>query len=356
MNLKTVLNKIQKSLRKENAGILIENSIDTFYLSTFPSTYSKIFISSTNIYFITDNRYKLEAEKKLPPFFTLKIQTNGFLSLLQKLIKKEKIKSLLIDSSFMTVQQHQLLSENLNIPLLSVSRPIDEYKIQKSYEEISKIKQAQHIADQAFLDTMTIIRPGISEKDIKIELEYQFTKAGADTIAFDTIVATGPNSAIPHAHVSDRKIQNKDIVLIDFGARFMGYNSDTTRTLHVGKPTALFKKRYNIIKNLVELCEEKAQTKMKAADLDIFAREHLKKQKLSRYFTHSLGHGVGLEIHEKPFLNYKSQDMLLSNMVFTIEPGIYFKNWGGIRIEDMMILKKSSSQVLTKLTKDLIIL
>ena len=356
MNLKKIINKIQKSLQKENAGILIENPIDTFYLSNFPSTYSKIFISSKNIYFITDNRYKLEAEKKLSPFFILEIQTKNFLSLLQKLIKREKIKSLLIDSSFMTVQEHQILSENLSIPLLPVSRPIDEYKTKKSSDEILKMKQAQHIADQAFLETIRIIKPGVSEKDIKIELEYQFTKFGADTIAFDTIVATGPNSAIPHAHVSNRKIQNKDIVLVDFGARFMGYNSDTTRTLHVGKPTALFKKRYNIIKNLVDLCEEKVQTKMKAADLDVFARDYLDKYKLSRYFTHSLGHGVGLEIHEKPFLNFQSQDILLSNMIFTIEPGIYFKNWGGIRIEDMVVLKKSHSQPLTKLTKDLIIL
>jgi Xaa-Pro aminopeptidase len=244
-----------------------------------------------------------------------------------------------------------LLTNVLWVPVRGL---VESLMVVKDAEEIAKITIACGIVDTAFERILQIIKPGARESEIAAELEYQMKMLGSEKPSFDTIIASGPRSAMPHGIASQRKIRKGDFVTMDFGAIVEGYASDMTRTVVVGKATARQKRIYGLVKRAQAAGTRKARAGLAAKDLDKHVRTIIKRAGYGKQFGHGLGHGLGLLVHDQPRLSPLSDDTLATNMVVTIEPGIYIDGWGGVRIEDDIVIGRGRSKVLTKADKSLI--
>jgi Xaa-Pro aminopeptidase len=232
---------------------------------------------------------------------------------------------------------------------------VESVAIAKDNAEINKLKKAAKIADSAFSDILSMIKPGVKERDIALELHYKMIKQGADRPSFDFIVASGQRGSMPHGKASDKKIKKGDFITLDFGCFYQGYPSDITRTVVLGKASAKQKKIYDIVYRAQTAAVDAARTGMAGRELDKVARDIIIREGYGDCFGHGLGHGLGIDaIHSTPVLSPRSQDVLALGHAFTIEPGIYIPNWGGVRIEDDVVLTSNGRKVLTKAPKELI--
>jgi len=222
----------------------------------------------------------------------------------------------------------------------------------KDNAELATIRRAVAISDGAVEHIKKMIRPGITEKEIAWELEFYMRTHGADQLAFPIIAAAGPNGAMPHAVPSDRAVLPGEPIVMDLGARVDGYNSDLTRTICIGEPDERFRQVYGVVLKAQLAAEEAIRPGMQGREADAVAREVISKAGYGEYFGHGLGHGVGLAVHEKPGVGKTSEDLLLPGSVVTVEPGIYIPGWGGIRIEDTVIVTDDGIEVLSQATKD----
>ena len=256
---------------------------------------------------------------------------------IEEIIKKQMLKGIHLDSritSYATVQS----LEKFGLKVIGEDGVMQKLREIKHADEITKIKKAQKIALAAFEKLKPEIVIGATERALAAKLEYLMKLEGADTVAFETIVASGPNSALPHATVTDRKIKSTDAVIIDFGARVDGYCSDFTRTILMPKAPAKLKEIYSVVEKAQQAAIKKAITGMPLKDIDHAARQVIEKAGYGQYFTHSTGHGVGMEVHELPHVSYRSTAVLQKGHVITIEPGIYIPGIGGVRLEEMVII------------------
>lgn len=228
---------------------------------------------------------------------------------------------------------------------------IENLRVIKKDFEIENIKRAEEIAEKSFLKVLEFIKEGVSEKDLSIELEYQMKKFGGEKNGFDTIVLFGERAALPHGKPKDRKLKNGEVILFDFGTIYNGYHSDCTRTVIFGNLDSESTNIFNIVKEAQKLGIESLKEGKKTKEVDEISRKYIKEKGFGDYFGHGLGHGVGLEIHEKPILSPRSQEELKENMVVTVEPGIYIPNKIGVRLEDLIVVKKDGYINLTKLDK-----
>jgi Xaa-Pro aminopeptidase len=217
------------------------------------------------------------------------------------------------------------------------------------------IQKASRIAEAAWEEVLALVVPGVREADLALELEYRMKKRGAERIAFDTIVAAGPRAALPHAQPTTRPIENGDLLLFDFGCRYRGYCSDESCTVIVNRPTEEQKRIYGIVKDAHDKAIEQVAPGKRLAAIDAAAREHITHAGYGAHFGHGTGHGVGLAVHEWPVVGKDSPDVAEEGMIFTIEPGIYIPGWGGARIEDMVAVTAAGCEVLTAISKDLMI-
>jgi Xaa-Pro aminopeptidase len=231
---------------------------------------------------------------------------------------------------------------------------IESLSVRKDSEEIKHIRKAVRIADKAFSDILDRIKPGVREKDIAFELEYNMRSQGAEGAAFDLIVASGQRSSMPHGVASAKKLRKGDFVTLDFGCFYRGYASDITRTVVLGKATKRQKTIYEVVLAAQKKACKAVRPGLHCSRLDGVAREIIMKAGFGDNFGHGLGHGIGLKVHDNPTLNPRSTDVLLEGMVTTIEPGIYIPNWGGVRIEDDVLVTSSGGQVLSKSPKELL--
>jgi Xaa-Pro aminopeptidase len=222
--------------------------------------------------------------------------------------------------------------------------------------EISKIKQAQSITDKTFEYILNFIKAGKSEKEIAIEIDFFMRKNGADEVAFETIVASGENSSMPHATPTDRILENGDFVIMDFGASVEGYKSDMTRTVAIGSVSEEMQKVYDTVLKAQCLALDMIKPNQKCCDIDKIARDFIDNAGYKGLFGHSLGHSVGLEIHETPSFSTKDATKIASNMIMTVEPGIYLEGSFGVRIEDLVLICNDGVQNLTKSKKELLVL
>ena len=223
----------------------------------------------------------------------------------------------------------------------------------KEADELELIIKAVELTDTAFEQAKLIIQPGVTEKEAAWEIEKFLRQSGSEGIAFDIIVASGPNSALPHAKPTEGTINRNEPVLIDMGARIRGYCSDFSRTFCLGEPDKVLSKMYNVVLEAQLTAIEGTKSGMTAAEADLMGRNIIEQAGYGGAFGHGLGHGVGLEVHESPRLAPDSSDVLADGMVFTIEPGIYIPGFGGVRIEDMVVLEKGKVKKLTKSPKDM---
>lgn len=358
------MDKIKKVL-----GIISNNKLDAVLISSvsniiYLTDYSGfsylereafLLISKKKNYLITDGRYS-EAVSKIPGFELLEISNNNPLDDIFKSLSK-KIKKLGIEEDDVSLSEGKKLKKYFRLTPL---KGLENLRTVKERDEIRKIQKACQIGDEAFKHILGKIKSGVSEKELAFELEYYIKKNNAD-ISFPPIVAFGNNSSIPHHQTSSRKLKTDSIVLLDFGIKFENYCSDMSRTVFFGKADEKFKKIYNTvlesqksaIKQLDNLAINRKSKMVSGRFIDSITRNYIIKSGYPS-IPHSLGHGIGIEVHESPRLSPKSKDILKEGMVFSIEPGIYISNYGGVRIEDLITIQGNKPELLTRSPKNLI--
>lgn len=326
------------------------------YLTGFTGSNALCIITLTKQFLITDRRYRNQAPEEVKGFSII-ITENALLPSIseKKLIPKNARVG--FESEYISAARFKTLKNLLpKRNFIPADKIIEEVSAVKDAYEIKCINTAVEITDKVFLKILSLIKPGIRECDVAAEISYWHRKYGAECDAFDPIVASGWRGALPHARASEKKIQKREMVVIDFGCRYKGYHSDLTRTVCIGNPSAKMKKIYQIVLDAQIKAIDSARSGIKANFLDSVARKHIKQNGFGRYFTHSLGHGLGIHVHDPIRLSQKSKSVLQSGNVVTIEPGIYISGLGGVRIEDDVVIRNNGCDVLTKSDKNLIIL
>lgn len=361
--MKHQLDKVRRYLREQNldaAFIFYPLDTGTFlpnvrYLTGFSGSSGALFITRTTAYFITDSRYAEQSKKEVSGCKRIVSRKLPIAALGD--IKDAGIRHLrlAIEADRMTVGQKIKLSETLpEAILVNTTDMIEDFMLCKDSAELSNIKRAVKISDTAFERILNILKPGAVEKEVGAELEYQMKMLGAAREAFPTIVASGPRSALPHGVASEKKLKKGEFVTFDFGALYNGYCSDITRTIVLGKATARQKKIYNIVARAQKTAIKKARAGLTGKEVDAAARNVINRAGYGNYFRHGTGHGIGLEVHAGPRVSPLGTQVLKNNMVITIEPGIYIAGWGGVRIEDDVVIKAKGCQVLNKAPKNLL--
>jgi len=350
------IKKLQKVLEKENLDLLLVTSLPNVrYLSGYSGTNGLILISPNGCVFLTDFRYKEQAGEQVKHLKVVIAERDLIQTLPSLNLLKGKRLKLGFESSQLSCGTYQKLKSLLPHCLLVPTENLIEFiSVKKDQNEIDRIKKAVRITDQVFYEILNSIKPKVKEKDIAAEIEYRFKRYGSTTPLYETIVASGKRSALPHGVASDKKIEKGDLITLDMGAVYDGYTADLTRTVVVGKSNKRQKKVYNIVLKAQKQAINKIKPKMRACDLDKVSRSMIKRAGYDKYFGHGLGHGIGLVIHDNPAINPRNHQLLEPGMVITIEPGIYIPNWGGIRIEDDVLVTKKGGEVLTKAEKNLI--
>jgi len=259
-----------------------------------------------------------------------------------------------VEADHLTVSSFTRLKSALEGRVEPMSGIVESLRMIKDDGEIEKLKEAALIGDRVFGHIINEIEVGVSEYEIAIRIEKLLKDEGASKVSFDPIVASGPNSAIPHAGATDRIFEKGDFIKLDFGCVYQGYCSDMTRTVVLGKVSEKQKEIYDLVREAQEAALQGIKVGISGQDADTLARGMFKKKNKANHFSHNLGHGLGLQIHEKPMLGARSKELLKIGQVFTVEPGLYFSGYGGVRIEDMVLLRKNRLEVLTHSSKELI--
>lgn len=344
------------SLLKKNRidSLLVTNVNHVRYLTGYSGSSGMVLLLPPKSYFITDFRYKVQAQKEVKNSAII-IAEQALTSELPKIPSLTRKIRIGLESEFVTLKLHETLKDLLPKAVFkSTEKLVESLSITKESDEIRKIKKAVKISEKAFNETLRLIKPGVMEKEIALELDYKMRSLGADAPAFDIIVASGQRSSMPHGIASEKKMKKGDLVTIDFGCFFQGYASDITRTVVIGKASEKQKKIYNVVLDAQVAACKAVKSGLSCNRLDGLARDIIMKAGYGDYFGHGLGHGIGLIVHDGPMVNSRSTETLKANMVVTIEPGIYIPNWGGVRIEDDVLVTQAGGQILSKLPKELI--
>jgi Xaa-Pro aminopeptidase len=336
-------------------GMLITSPYNRRYMANFTGTSGVVLISADHAQFITDFRYVEQATKQCQGFEIIKFSGSIPQEVAQQ-VKKLGINKLGFEEDFVTFSAHKTFKSEINAELVPVSGAIEKLRLIKTDSEIKILKVAADIADAAFKHILDFLRPGLNELEVSNELEFFMRKAGATSSSFDTIVASGHRSALPHGVASDKVIEAGDFVTLDYGAYYNGYVSDITRTVAVGKPDEKLKEIYEIVLESQLRGMNGFKPGMTGKEADALTRDYIAEKGYGEYYGHSAGHGIGLEVHEGPALSVKSDFILEPGMVVTCEPGIYIPGLGGVRIEDDTLITMGGNEALTHSTKELIIL
>ena len=307
-------------------------------------------------YVITDSRYYEQVEKECEGLQLVKWESKGMAATIQELLVEDKKIQIILEDDMNLAQYMKLTEVCRNCAFALGSKWIQKPRMVKDAEELAKLEQAEYIGDVAFTHILDVLKPGVSEREIALKLEFFMKKQGASKLSFDTIVASGANGSMPHAQVTDRVLQSGDFVTMDFGCVYQGYCSDMTRTVAIGTPTDEMKKVYQIVLDANLRAMEQIEAGKRCNEIDAVARDYIREQGYGEYFGHGLGHGVGLDIHEEPRFSPKCDVITQENMVITDEPGIYLPGQFGVRIEDLVVVKENGYQKLSQSEKKLIIL
>lgn len=324
------------------------------YISGFTGTTGYVLVTADKAYFITDFRYKDQARQQCKDFEVI-IHGSSLLETVKETVASNLIKTIGIEDSFMTVVFFENLKNALaGSELLPLKDIMDNLRLYKDAEEIECIAKAAAIADEAFAHILTFIKPGLTEREVAVELEYFCKKKGATEMSFDSIVASGVRSSLPHGVYSDKVINSGEFLTLDFGCVYNGYCSDMTRTVFVGKADEKQKEIYHIVLEAQQKALENIKPGMLGKEVDKIARDIIAAMGYGENFGHGLGHGVGLAVHEEPRLSPLGDKTLQANMVVTDEPGIYIAEYGGVRIEDLVLVTEGGCKVLSNSPKHFI--
>jgi Xaa-Pro aminopeptidase len=327
------------------------------YLSGFTGDNGLLLVTPESQTLFTDPRFTIQASQECT--CAIKIAPKGPVDpYALDAIHRKKLKRVGFEATRMIYDVHRRLKEALplGVTLKPIGPVIEQIRMIKSKEEIARIRLSVQTNSQAFEKTVQSIRPGVSESHIAAELEFQMRRLGAEKAAFETIVAAGPRSALPHARPGDRKVGVDELLLIDMGACQDGYMSDMTRMLFFGKLNTRIRDMYKAVLKAQLAAIAAVREGITSGQVDQKARQVLESEGLGKAFVHSTGHGLGLEIHEPPRVGRRDKTRLQAGMVITIEPGAYIRDFGGIRIEDTVLVTKNGCEILTPTSKELMVL
>jgi len=351
--LENLRNKLEE---KALDAILVSAPENRRYISGFTGSAGYLVVSRDRAVLATDFRYVEQARNQSPDFEVTKVGSDW--AWLMEHLGTAGVKKLGFEGHQMTVVSYQQITKALeDMPsgdrpnFVSTTGIIENLRSVKDAEELALLQKAIDVADAAMEAVSPNIQPGETEREVAWKLEKAMRELGADSLSFDTIVAAGPNGAMPHHMPSDMAIQPSQPIVIDMGAKVGGYCSDISRTVCVGEQDETFRKVYDIVLGAQLTAIATVQTGMNGGDADDLSRSVIAEAGYGENFGHSLGHGVGLVIHEHPRVSPKAENTLEKGMVFTVEPGIYLSGWGGVRIEDVVILQDDGARVLSKARK-----
>ena len=358
MNTSDRIARLRDALQDEGLdAILVSSRENRHYLSGFTGSAGYLLVSHEQAVLATDFRYVEQARGQAVDFRVLKDSGKGHW--LKKTLEQTAVNRVGFEAQDLTVSAHSALTKALGHPetqngieLVETQDLLDKIRVTKSSEELGHMARAIEITDLAFEEVSHSIRPGITEKNVAWQLEKAMRERGAEAPAFDTIVASGPNGAMPHHAPCDKVLEHGEPVVVDMGARYEGYCADLSRTVVVGgSGDEKFWRIYETVLRAQLNAEDEIKSGMTGAEIDAISRNVIALAGYKENFGHSLGHGVGLAVHELPHVSPNAKDVIEDGMVFTIEPGIYLSGWGGVRIEDIVVLENGRAKVMSKAPK-----
>jgi len=342
-----------KVLDKANLDAILFLSLENIrYLCGFTGSEGVLLVTKQERYFLSDFRYAAQAQKELRGaiFNRYRQKIEG----LAKLLKKLRIKRLGFEARAMNYEDFSLLHAKLpRLSLTPLVKEISRLRALKSPEEVGKIRQAVQIASASFKSILPKLKSGSKEKSISAMMEMQIIRRGGQRSAFPTIVASGPRAALPHGLASEKVLQKGEMVVIDFGACWDGYHSDETKTIILGEPTKRLRKIYELVHRAQEKAIKIIRPGVSLKKIDQAARETIARAGYGKFFGHGTGHGLGLAVHEEPRISSRATGVAEEGMVFTVEPGIYIPGWGGVRLEDLILVTSTGWEKLTFLPKEI---
>ena len=338
-------------------AVVVHNPSNMFYLTQGYTGEGLVFVSGKRKVIITDFRYTEQAQRQAPGFEVVMTEKGmGHNQWVARLCEQEGVTSLRYEDNYITVRSFTALKETVgdSVSFSALDYAPEKLREIKAESEVAIMRRAAEITTKAFDVICGIIKEGMTEKDVQIELDFAMLKLGADGLAFDTIVASGENGSLPHAIPGERVLRAGDMITMDYGAKFGGYCSDMTRTVVLGKPSDTMLHVYNTVLHAQETCEAALAPGKVCSDIDKLARDYIDQQGYAGRFGHGLGHGVGIDIHENPRLSYACNDILQPGVVVTVEPGVYLPGIGGVRIENTCLITETGAEPLTFAPKHLI--
>ena len=338
-------------------AVLISHLPNIQYLCGFTGSSGQLIVTREEVYFLSDVRYDEQAHQEVT---NAQIRITSGKSITDDIIRLKILRNIArlgFEYDHIPYAHFHLASKKfLPAKLIGLQKFVEDLRLVKSAKELQLIKKAASITDNVFSDIVSLLKPGVTELDIAAEITYRHKKYGAAQDAFDPIVVSGNRTTIIHGQPSSKKIRRGEFVLLDFGCRVQGYNCDMTRTVAAGSPTSEMRKIYQAVREVQQRAIEAVRADMEAKKIDRTARKFLGTKNFETYFTHSTGHGIGLEVHEAPIISSKSSDILKNGMVITIEPGVYIPDHQGVRIEDDLFVTENGCEVLNSSSKEFIII
>jgi Xaa-Pro aminopeptidase len=337
-------------------GLLVSNQVSIEYLSGFTGSTGYLLVTPSSFELITDGRYLVQAALECPELTVVPVGESGYLDTIANQVHHHQLERLTVEADDLTVSQFHNLENKLgDVPVLeAMSGVVAPLRLLKDDLEIAAIRMAIAVAEKAFIQVTPLVKPGISEVSLAVELEHAMRQLGAERLAFESIIASGPNSAKPHHTPGTRKLQEGDLITIDWGAQVSGYCSDLTRTFQLGhsSKTKEYRARYNLVLEAQARAIAGMKPEITGHEVDALARTFLAEHGYTKEFNHSLGHSLGKEVHDGLGLASAGDLLVLEpGMVLTVEPGIYDEAWGGIRIEDDVLVTATGTEVLSSLPK-----
>lgn len=354
------INKIRDVLSNDNEALIVTSNSNVYYYTGFNNSEGTVVITKKQSYLLVDFRY-IETAKRIVNSCEV-VMFNSLYDVLVEVLKDNNTTFVYTETKDLTFYSYNKIKNSLNKSGIKVSSSnvldsaIENQRMVKSKEELDLIEKAQDITEISYREILPLIKPGVKEIDIKNELEYRIKKNGGEGVSFDLITITGKKTSLPHGVAGDEVIKKGDFFTLDIGSLYKGYHSDMTRTVAVGKVSDKQKEIYNIVLNAQMSALEMVKSGVSCSDIDKTARDIISKAGYGECFGHSTGHGVGLNIHEKPNVSPKGDIILSKGMVITIEPGIYLENQFGVRIEDMVAVTDKGYYNFAKLDKELLVL
>ncbi|OFI07584.1 aminopeptidase YpdF [Clostridium acetireducens DSM 10703] len=346
--------KLRKLMSEKGIdGVLLQGDPNRNYLSGFTGDESFSVITNERAIFITDSRFTEQARQQAKDYEI--VQYSGkFEDFLGDLTKNLNISKIGFEENIITYDNYIKYKNKLNCELVPMDGMVEKIRIVKDEEEINCIKKAAAIADKAFEHMLGYIKAGMTERQVGLELEFYMKKLGARDLSFPTIVASGVRSCLPHGQATDKVLKEGEFLTLDFGCIYNDYCSDMTRTIVIGEPSDKMKEIYNVVLEAEMKALKGFKPGVTGKSVDKIARDYIAEKGYGKYFGHGLGHGVGREIHENPRVSPMGDTILEKGMVVTDEPGIYIPDFGGVRIEDLILITECGCEVISKSPKELI--